>query len=636
MARIRQLPGSVITKIAAGEVIERPASVVKELCENSLDAGATRLDVAVEEGGAELIRVVDDGHGIPPDDLSLAFANHATSKLVDADDLFRVQTLGFRGEALASIGGVAQVTLQSRLNPPEAHPPAGGLTVGAEITCNGGQLGPVRLWNGAPGTRLEVRHLFFNTPVRRKFLRTAATEMGHICEVCTRIALARPGLQLTLTHNGKQVYEVPAAADLLERIRLFCGADVAERLYAIDNFQGPAHLYGFIGDPACDRGTAKMQYLFLNGRWIRDRSLGHAVQEAYRGLLMTGRYATAFLFLDLPADHVDVNVHPTKAEVRFRDSGALFSFVLATIRRRLSAENLTARLRPPPLGAATAAVQGMPWLRPQLQEQAPSLFSQAGFPTFTKNPLPEPRRETPPPVAALPAPESAPAPVNGNGHHQGNGAHAPTPSDGAAAAGENNGVSGNGVAPDAKAIQLHHAYLVLETPEGMLVIDQHALHERILFEQLKERFRTGTLEAQRLLIPEPVELSAEQAAKTLERRGELAELGLGVEDFGGGTLLVTSYPAILGKTPPAEILKSVVDYFAGQDRLPSREHLLNELMSLMACHAAVRSGDPLTPDEVSALIAQRHLVQDVHHCPHGRPTALLFTRHDLDRQFRRV
>jgi DNA mismatch repair protein MutL len=639
MARIRQLPGNVITKIAAGEVIERPASVVKELCENSLDAGATRLDVAVEEGGAELIRVVDDGHGIAADDLPLAFANHATSKLTDADDLFRVHTLGFRGEALASIGGVSQVTLQSRLRPSTASPPAaaGGLQVGAEITCQGGQLGPVRLWNGAPGTRLEVRHLFYNTPVRRKFLRTAATEMGHICEVCTRIALARPGLQLTLTHNGKQVYEVPAAADLLERIRLFCGSEVAERLYPIDNVQGPAHLYGFIGDPACDRGTAKMQYLFLNGRWIRDRSLGHALQEAYRGLLMSGRYAVAFLFLDLPADHVDVNVHPTKAEVRFRDGGALFSFVLATIRRRLSAENLTARLRPPPLGAAPAAVQGTPWLRPQVQEQAASLFSQPGFPTFTKNPLPEPKREPPPSSIETPdAPGSPHAPVNGNGHHPGNGAPPSTESNGAAGAAASNGVSGNGIATDAKAIQLHHAYLVLETPEGMLVIDQHALHERILFEQLKDRFRAGTLEAQKLLIPEPVELSAEQAAKTLERRAELAELGLGIEDFGGGTLLVTSYPAILGKTPPAEILKSVVDYFAGQDRLPSREHLLNELMSLMACHAAVRSGDPLTPEEVSALIAQRHLVQDVHHCPHGRPTALLFTRHDLDRQFRRV
>ena len=338
MPRIHQLPNSVITKIAAGEVIERPASVVKELLENSVDAGATRIDIDIEQGGAELIRVADNGHGIRPDDLAMAFANHATSKLASADDLFRVHTLGFRGEALASIGGVAQVTMQSR--PAEAE-------VGAEVTCHGGTITPTKVWNGAPGTRTLVRHLFFNTPVRRKFLRTAGTEVGHICEVVTRIALARPGLHVTLTHNGKNVYEIGAAAGLLDRIGLFFGKDVSERLYPVDANQGPAHLYGFIADPACDRGTAKMQYLFLNGRWIRDRSLGHAVQEAYRGLLMTGRYAVTFLFLDLPADHVDVNVHPTKAEVRFRDSGALFSFALATIRNRLSAENLTARLRPP-------------------------------------------------------------------------------------------------------------------------------------------------------------------------------------------------------------------------------------------------------------------------------------------------
>src|SRR5262249_7279132 len=221
-----------------------------------------------------------------------------------------------------------------------------------------------------------------------------ATEMGHICEVCTRIALARPGLHLTLTHGGKSVYEVAAATGLLDRIRLFFGSEVSDRLYAVDAMQGPAHLYGFIADPACDRGTAKMQYLFLNGRWIRDRSLGHAVQEAYRGLLMVGRYATAFLFLDLPPDHVDVNVHPTKAEVRFRDSGALFSFMLATIRNRLSEANLTARLRPPSPALASAP-QGAPWLGPQQEQATPSLYSQTGFPTFTKNPLPEPRRIEP-------------------------------------------------------------------------------------------------------------------------------------------------------------------------------------------------------------------------------------------------
>src|SRR5438105_4172438 len=289
MRRIHQLPANVITKIAAGEVIERPASVVKELLENAVDAGSTRIDVEIEQGGSELIRVVDDGCGILADDLPLAFASHATSKLADADDLFRIGTLGFRGEALASIGGVAQVTLQS-------CPP--GETSGAEITCHGGVLSPIKVWNGSAGTRIEVRHLFYNTPVRRKFLRTPGTEMGHICEMFTRSALAKPGLHLTLRHNNKEVYEVSENTGLLERIGLFFGPEVKDQLYPIDAFQGPAHLFGYVADPACERGNAKMQYLFLNGRPIRDRSLGHALQEAYRGLLMTGRYATAFLFLD--------------------------------------------------------------------------------------------------------------------------------------------------------------------------------------------------------------------------------------------------------------------------------------------------------------------------------------------------
>src|SRR5437763_3088962 len=336
MPRINQLPHTVITKIAAGEVIERPASVVKELLENSVDAGSRRIDIDVDAGGADAIRVVDDGCGIDPDDLPLAFASHATSKLRDADDLFRIGTLGFRGEALASISGVAQVTLQSR--PPERPD-------GAELTCHGGQLSPVKTWNGSPGTRIEVRHLFYNTPVRRKFLRTTATEIGHISEMFTRLALAQPRLHLTLRHNAKVVYEVPATTGLLERIGLFFGKEIGAKLIAVDGQPGLVSLRGFIADPACERGTAKMQYLFVNGRWIRDRSLGHAVQEAYRGLLMTGRYAVAFLFLELPPDQVDVNVHPTKVEVRFRDSQALHHLVFTTIRAKLNALDLTARLR---------------------------------------------------------------------------------------------------------------------------------------------------------------------------------------------------------------------------------------------------------------------------------------------------
>jgi DNA mismatch repair protein MutL len=630
-SRIQQLPNNVVTKIAAGEVIERPASVVKELLENSLDAGATRIDIDIEHGGTELIRVVDNGRGIHSDDLELAFSNHATSKLSNADDLFAVRTMGFRGEALASIGGVAQVTLQSR--------PAGAES-GAEISNHGGEMSPIRAWNGSPGTRIEVRHLFFNTPVRRKFLRSVGTEVGHVCEIFTRIALSRPNLHLTLKHNGKSVYEVAGSSSLLERIGLFFGKDVRDQLYPVDAMQGPAHLFGFIGDPACDRGNAKLQYLFLNNRWIRDRSLGHAISEGYRGLLMTGRYPVTFLYLDLPPDHVDVNVHPTKSEVRFRDASALYSFFLGSVRTRLGEEKLIARLQPPSNPAMGGAAPFT--LQPRPLEASPSLFGQAGFPTFTRNPatplaptmrFAPPTIDEAPPINDEPPPMPAPPPaMMDEAPTLDEAVPAPIPSPSPSPAPIEQALQAEPV----NAIQLHNAYLVVETPEGMLVIDQHALHERILFEQIKVRVQAGSLEVQQLLIPEPVELTAEQAALLLDRQKELSELGLGIEDFGGNTVLVTRYPAIMGKRSPAAILKRVVDHLSLKDRLPTREILLNDLMSLMACHAAVRAGDALSSEEIEALLAMRHLASDVHHCPHGRPTALLFTRHDLDRQFGRV
>jgi DNA mismatch repair protein MutL len=498
------------------------------------------------------------------------------------------------------------VTLQSR------H---ADQATGAEITCHGGVLSAVRVWNGSPGTRIEVRHLFYNTPVRRKFMRTPATEMGHICEMLTRVALAQPALHLTLRHNGKAVYEIPASAGLLNRLGLFFGADVQSQLYGVQVQEGPAALSGYIANPACDRGNAKMQYLFVNGRWIRDRSLGHAIQEAYRGLLMTGRYAVAFLFLDLPADQVDVNVHPTKAEVRFRDGHALYHLVFSAVRNRLGAENLTGRLV---LTSTLAGPQNYP---AGTEYPAPSPFPEASQVSFAG------------PTVAAPMPSAA-----GNGAAFAAGTSPPPPNAAALASALAQGPQAmqlDGPGPF-KAIQLYDAYLVVETPQGMLVIDQHALHERILFEQLKRNLQTGPLESQRLLIPEPIDLPADQAARALECREALAEFGLGVEDFGGSTILLTSYPTILRNRSPGDILRAVFEHLSSKDRMPTREQLLGDLLSMMACHAAVRSGDRLNADEISALVAQRDLADNTHHCPHGRPTALLFSRHDLDRQFRRV
>jgi len=628
--RIQQLPPSVVTKIAAGEVIERPASVVKELLENSVDAGATRIDVEIEQGGAELIRVVDNGCGIMSDDLPLAFASHATSKIGNADDLFRIRTLGFRGEALASIAGVSQVTLQSR---PGEQP------CGAEVNCHGGELSPIRPWNGAAGTRIEVRHLFYNTPVRRKFLRTATTETGHICEVFTRLALANPNLHLVLRHNGKDVYEIPASAGLLNRLGLFFGAEVRDQLYAVEMRHGPITLNGFIANPACERGTPKMQYLFVNGRWIRDRSLSHALQEGYRGLLMTGRYAVAFLFLEIPPDQVDVNVHPTKVEIRFRDAQAIYHLLFGTVRDRLRAENLTPRLQAPPANRGQWDTRSA--FSPRDQANLGTAFPLRADPvTGTRSQQVLDRDAL---LRDFPRPSSQESGIRGQESgvgNQGTGVRGQESEDRSQESGiggqESGAMPWSAHAQSLKAIQLYDSYVILETEEGMLVIDQHALHERILFEQLKGRLRTGKLEVQRLLIPEPVGFPADQAARALEHGEALAELGLGIEDFGGGTLLVTSYPAILGNRSPQTVLKAVVEHLVANERIPTREQLLNDLLSLMACHAAVKAGDRLTQEEIASLVAQRELAQHTHHCPHGRPTALLFSRQDLDRQFRRT
>ncbi len=626
MARIQPLPPTLVNQIAAGEVVERPASVVKELLENAVDAGSTRIDVEVRHGGGELIQIVDNGCGIQPDDLPLAFASHATSKLRSVEDLFRIDTLGFRGEALASVGSIAQVTLQSR----PADQPSG-----AAITCHGGQLSPVVPWNGTPGTRIEVRHLFFNTPARRKFLKGVGTEMGHVSEVFTRLALAQLGVHLTLRHNGKLLYEVPASLGLLDRIGLFFGSEVRNALYLVEAQEGSVALGGYVGDPSCDRGNSQTQYLFLNGRWVRDRGLFQAVQDAYRGLLMTGRYPVAFLFVEVPPEQVDVNVHPTKAEVRFRDKDSLYQLIQQAVSQRLRAADLTARLQ---LKTRTEDLPGSEANRrsPLSENRTPPATPAGEETSLSSRPkeMPSAARSTTPPRTPAPTEKKSVSPpisveLFAPSTSQVQPAAIPVPHD-------------LGTEPDAdfrspRALQVLDCYLVVEVPpDEVLFIDQHALHERILFEQLQQRLHSGRLETQRLLIPETIELPIRQAALVLEERAALAELGLEVEDFGGGTLVLNSYPTLLDRRSPKAVLRAVVDYVLTKERVPSREQLLNDLLSLMACHAAVRAGDRLTPEAIAALLALREVAQNSHHCPHGRPTSFRLSRHDLERHFKRV
>jgi DNA mismatch repair protein MutL len=630
MSFIQQLPASVVNKIAAGEVIERPASVVKELMENALDAKATRVDVAVEQGGLENIRVVDNGRGIAADELPLAVASHATSKLRSADDLFQVCTLGFRGEALASIAEVSRLTLRSRQSEQ---------TAGAELEVVGGQAGAASPCGCAVGTTIEVRQLFFNTPVRRKFLRSSQTEMGHVSESFTRLALAHPTVHFTLRHNQRTLYELAPADAGLERIAHFFGRDLAQELISLESRDGDVRLSGFVGHPSVSRPNARMQYLFLNGRAIRDRSLGHALSEAYRGLLLTGRYPVSFLYLEMPPDLVDVNVHPTKLEVRFQDGGRLYSQLLGTLRTKFLTSDLTHRLSSAgadgaahdPSGAHDPAraeqLRGelVQWAKGEMAAwQTPGTAAAVAEPPVRQSEfeVPRPSPSVAPlrltPLAPYAAPPGLPEPASpANWPHQPPAVPARI---------------GTGLT----AMQIHNRYLVAETDEGVAVIDQHALHERILYEQFRERALSGALESQQLLAPEPVNLSAAEAAAVLEHRELLATLGLKVEPFGGGTILISSYPAMLDDADPEEILRSIVERLTVGGRLPERRDLLDELLHMLACKAAIKAGDPLAPEEIISLLGQRHLAQDSHHCPHGRPTELVFTREDLDRQFKRT
>jgi len=631
MPTIRQLSASVINKIAAGEVIERPASVVKELMENSVDSGATRIDVAVEQGGLDLVRVSDDGCGISAEQLPLAVASHATSKIADADDLFRVATLGFRGEALASIAEISRLTIRSR--PHDA-------TSGHELEVAGGHASPIVPCGCPCGTTIEIRQLFYNTPVRRKFQRSTQTEMGHVGEAFTRVALAYPKVHCTLKHNGRSVYDLPPAADWRDRIAAFFGHDLAADLIPLASQDDQVRLAGYAASPSHSRSNPRLQYLFLNGRAIRDRSLQHALSEAYRGLLLTGRYPIAFLRIEMPAELVDVNVHPTKLEVRFQESGKLYGQLLGTLRTKFLSTDLTARLQPVTTGEAAAAVdpQQAEQMRRELVDWAKGEL--AAFDAADGNGHREPAPQTqasfddqwqrPRAPLELSTLDRRWQPVPDY--------HAPVSNE-AAASGEATAAREHRIDPPAtsvSALQVHNRYLITENAEGMVVIDQHALHERILYEFLREKVLAGALESQALLVPEPVDLSPAEAAAVLEAKDLLAQLGVTVEPFGGDTVLVSSYPAMLANMRPAEVLRDLVDHLMSGGKKPERRDLLDSLLHMISCKAAIKAGDKLTQAEIAALLEQRHLAQDTHHCPHGRPTALFFSREELDRQFLRI
>jgi DNA mismatch repair protein MutL len=489
-----------------------------------------------------------------------------------------------------------------------------------------------------------VRQLFLHTPVRRKFLRGTSTEFAHLAEQFTRIALAHPRLHLVLRHNDKPVYELPATERLIDRLELFFGGELARALIPVDSEHDGIRLWGYVAHPSQSKSTRKGQYLFLNGRWIQDRSLQHALSEAYRGLLMVGRHPVAFLFLDLPAELVDVNVHPTKSEVRFLDSQRLYRQLLSTLRTRFLGMDLGSVFDVRRAAAANESVADperqlhvqqelVAWARDQLAGFQPNedltdleavvdqynRYEADQLQLRTAHDVPQ---DVDTPGAAASSARGAPSPVSAFPAGVVHAAHAgPHPASPAA---------------EVRAMQVHDCYLVVETGEGLTVIDQHALHERILYERLRERVLAGAVETQKLLMPVIVELGAREAGLILDQADLLAELGLCVESFGGQTIAVTAWPTLLHRADPTHLLRAVVEQIESTGQSVTRRDLLDSLLHMLACKAAIKAGQRLSAEEIEELLAQRRLVDDHHHCPHGRPTALTLSRTDLDRQFGRL
>ena len=680
MARIQQLETHVVNRIAAGEVIERPGSVVKELLENSVDALSTRIDIDIVSGGLDLIRIADDGEGIHPEDMLLAVTSHATSKIRSDADLDHVSTLGFRGEALASIASVARFRIRTR--PEEC-------AVGRELESHGGQIVVNRDCGCAAGTVMEVHNLFFNTPARRRFLKKASTEFSHIIEQFSRIALANPRLHLILRHNEKLVYELPGSHDPQERIRRFFGAEVADHLIPVSSETqvstgGTIRLWGYVGTPSLSRSTRKDQFLFLNGRWIQDRSLQHALSEAYRGLLMVGRHPVSFLFLEIPPALVDVNVHPNKSEVRFQDGQTLYRQLLKTLRDRFLSLEIRAGLDIPSETAQPGAElrfdKPQPVARPARQLEFRGDTASMAHPPrvgeFARSSFNDRAVfHNPQVIAALavqpPARIAVPASQNGTPapssdvttsivpHHLPDSTTATTTADSIQTATlhlPNQNITTTSTIPESsagmataafiatpevvtdefRAFQIHDCYLVVASDAGLEIIDQHALHERIMYEHLRNRILAGGVESQRLLIPETIECTAVEAAAILESAELFAEMGFDLQDFGGTTLLINAYPTLIPRGGISRIVKDFAEQLLQTDGKMSRRDLLDHMLHTMACRAAIKSGQRLTPEEMQELLRQRHLVNDAHHCPHGRPTALTLSRHTLDQQFGRL
>lgn len=642
--------------------MERPASVVKELVENSIDAGATRIEVELEQGGVELVRVSDNGSGIGRDDLLLALSPHATSKVGTLEDLDRIATLGFRGEALASISSVSRLTLRSRTNESnEAF----------ELRCEGDAKQPVAPASSPVGTMISVRNLFFNTPARRKFLKTIGTEQGRCADTITAIALAHPLVGFVFRTDGKTVFDLPPDQTPQERALALLGSELEPEMLIVQSDQHDSRgvsLWGLVGTPAIARATNKSQHVFVNGRAVRDRTVQHAIMQAYRGLIEPSRYPTAVLMLEMSPEAVDVNVHPTKAEVRFRDSSLVHSVVYHAISRALKAADLTPTFFQHGGHGGGNAQGAAPSIESKLSHPTaimPSPFQQP--PQLTNGPAQteafvEYLRRFTPGTDQLTFPlRSAPGSGEANGvttqapadsNAAGNAEAAPVP---AAVAAPAAGVEGEVYSPKRvdRILQVHNSYVVTQDEQGVVIVDQHALHERVMFEALLARVGRGNLESQSLLTPALIDATADQLGRLDEMKPLLERIGVEAEPAGPRSIAVRSFPSFLfsRNVDPIEFMADLFSLTDENEEAdgPARaanqadnmggsrdERLLRDVLDMMACKAAIKAGDHLSDLELDELLRLREAVERSSNCPHGRPTTVRLTIRELERLFGRA
>ncbi|PSJ61117.1 DNA mismatch repair endonuclease MutL [Kumtagia ephedrae] len=606
---IRQLSETMVNQIAAGEVIERPASVVKELVENAVDAGATRIEIATAGGGLSLIRVTDDGFGIAAGELALAVSRHCTSKL--GNDIHDIRSLGFRGEALPSIGSVSRLSIRSRTADGEA----------AEITVEGGRVSAVKPAGANRGTAVEVRDLFYATPARLKFMKGERAEASAIADVIRRIAIAFPNIRFTLSGSDRSTLDFTTAGDRLKRIAQVMGVEFPENSLAIDAAREGVRLDGHVSIPSYSRANALQQYVYVNGRPVRDRLIASAIRGAFADTLARDRHAVAALFLSLDPALVDVNVHPAKADVRFRDPGLVRGLIVGAIREALAG----AGIRPASTGAA--AMLGAFRAGPTTYGHPGPSGGHRGYNPAFRSAVPgvfDAARSFQRPLAAGFAEDVQAAFDTG-----------PLDSADARAGTDEPAPEALGFQLGAARAQVHENYIVAQTGDSLVIVDQHAAHERLVYEALKNALEARPMPAQMLLLPTIVDLSEDDAERLARHADTLKRFGLGIERFGPGAVAVRETPAMLGEANVEQLVRDLADEIAETDTVDTLKERLHAIAATMACHGSVRSGRRLLPDEMNALLRQMEATPGSGTCNHGRPTYIELKLADIERLFGR-